>query len=202
VNSQIAVATKKVELRPGRVFYASNAASAEGNAMDVRVWNEAAESSTVSDYVIVGGPVSAVSLFDTRLAMKVQIANVAMHIADTWRRSIFTQLDNMLNDEEWSADEPLPNQASVRTFIRLITFLRFRKRPNIGFHAGHVLASWLEPNSRVTLECRADDEVRWAYALTSSPRVETGTGLCNVRRLPISLNATSPNEWLFDVEHK
>lgn len=144
------------------------------------------------------GVPNEVSMFESRLQAKVLISNVSMHIKDAWRTSLFRQLDDILDYAEWDTKDALPTEESIRTFLRMIIFLRFKKCPGLGVSNGHLLATWDHLDARLTIECKASDSVRWLVSHLVEDIREVGSGITIVQRLARMLHPYETYKWVFD----
>src|SRR5687768_13446267 len=75
---------------------------------------------------------TAQMLFDARADLKTRTASVAMHLQDDWRRYIFRQLDNLLDEDEWQTGDLVPQAQSYLTFLRMLLYLNPLKKPGLG----------------------------------------------------------------------
>ena len=198
-NQHIAfdLADRHPEFRRNLVTRPSLGASSDSESIDQRLRNLV----QFSPGAFVGlHPASTdleTTFFESRLRIKLLIANVAMHIKDAWRASLFRQLDDILDHDEWDSDDPLPRPDSVHTFLRLIIYLRFKKCPGLGFAHGDVVASWTDHDRRLTIECGRSDTVQWVLSHFPDGVQEITAGSTTVKRLPGVLAPYAPDEWLF-----
>ena len=110
---------------------------------------------------------------------------------------LLKQLDRLLTEEEWDADDTLPKIESWKTFARLLIYLNPQRMPGVGFHNGNAMASWLTEDIRITIECFPEDQVSWvASRLADGPR-EVSAGESHVRRVPAVLAAYNDKHWVF-----
>jgi hypothetical protein len=130
--------------------------------------------------------------------LKAHTASVAMHLTPEWRAGLFRQLDSLMAEENWEPADSLPNPASYATAMRLLIFLKRVERPGLGLtHDGDVILAWTAGCDRLTIECGADDAVRWvlSHTLADGSR-ERAAGFSTSRRLPAVLAAYDPEKWL------
>lgn len=101
-------------------------------------------------------------LFDRLVALKVHASQVAMHFADDWRSGLFSQLDCLLDEENWHFEDKLPQQESFRTLLRTVIYNEIRRRPGLGLSpAGNLIAAWTVERDRLTVECMVRDQLRY-----------------------------------------
>jgi hypothetical protein len=149
------------------------------------------------------GTVTEEGIFEARLQAKLVIANVAMHVRSEWRLSLFRQLDDILDINEWEPADPFPTSDSMRTFLRMIIYLRFRKCPGLGVSGGNIVAAWTEGDQRLTIECLPNDRMQWVFSKRLADSFEIGSGETFVTRLPevLSPYIGQPN-WVFDGQNQ
>jgi hypothetical protein len=112
------------------------------------------------------------TLFDALAAFKMRTSAVSMHIDLDWRDKLFRQLDNLLELDNWECEDIPPTLDSYSTFLRMLVFLRPRRRPGLGATGdGRLIATWTE------------DEL------------ERGAGLTAVHRLKEVLSPYRPARW-------
>lgn len=136
-----------------------------------------------------------------RFNFKTHVATVAMHLSSEWRASLFKQVDLLLcADEEWDDDEPLPEMTSWETFVRLVIHYRFRQRPSLSVYEGIICATWVNGDTRLTLECLPHDLVRWVGSRSIGEVREAAAGETTLKRLPDFLIPFSAADWLLDAQ--
>jgi hypothetical protein len=142
-------------------------------------------------------------LFEARAACKIRTASVAMHLDPDWRRKLFAQIDNLLSLEEWDEqDRPIVG-ASFATFLRMVLLIKAKRRPGLGAAAnGNVIAAWTVGRDRLTIECLANDEVRWVLVHYPNDERESGAGQTTLPRLLDVLNPYNPERWFADERPK
>lgn len=100
-------------------------------------------------------------LFSKRCDLKVAISRVAMHLSDARRVDLFKQIDDLLDDENWSDDDSLIDNFSFATFLRFVVYEGRLKRPALTVSpAGNIAASWFGDDHRLTVEFLRNDKIR------------------------------------------
>ena len=137
-------------------------------------------------------------LYDTRAAFKMYVASVAMHISMDDRARLFRQLDLLLDSEEWDSQDAPPTLASFQTYMRLMLTRRPTKQPSIGAtFDGHLIAAWQNERGRLTIECLANDRIRWSVIVTvEAAASEVGGGETVLARFGAVLEPYTPARWL------
>jgi hypothetical protein len=135
-------------------------------------------------------------VFDALAQAKILVAQVAMHLGKDERHRLFAQLDSLHDVSEWeSGDKPI-ERTSFATFIKLIVLLKPEVRPALGLaHSGNVIASWTKANNRLTMECFANDTVRWTLSRRLGERTERAAGESVVVRIADVLAPYQPERW-------
>lgn len=139
------------------------------------------------------------SLFQNRARLKVMTSTVAMHLSDPTRQWLFDALDELLDPEVWHEEDALIDANSFGTYLRLLTYRRSVKRASLGVsNGGNLLAAWVAPGHRLTMEFLPSDQVRWALSHGSGELKELATGQCGLRRLPAVLSPYDATPWFVD----
>jgi hypothetical protein len=145
----------------------------------------------------------AEKLYDALASFKVRTAAVAMHIDRDWRNRLFTQLDNLLNADNWEADDTPPTIASFSTLLRMLIYLKLRRRPGLGATSdGHIVAAWTNGGDRLTIECLPDDFVRLSLSVAIDAERERAAAVIPVGRLNQVLAPYNPARWFDNADSK
>jgi hypothetical protein len=124
-------------------------------------------------------------LFSSRAEAKILASRVAMYMKTEWRRKLYAQLDSLLDIDEWMEGETALAGDSFATFLRLMLLLRPAKRPGFGLSdAGNLLAMWGDGESRLSIECRTDDQVRFIASRPIRDERETAAIDTTLDRVP------------------
>jgi hypothetical protein len=138
-------------------------------------------------------------LFEARAAAKVLTSQVAMHFSAEDRQKLFLKLDALLSTEEWDRNDEVLEPSSFRTLLRLLLFLRPKNRPGLGLSFdGSILSVWRNGEDRLTLECLANDRIRWVLSKGSGENRESAAGLTTIERLLSRLEPYDPMSWFSD----
>ena len=142
-------------------------------------------------------------LYNARAACKVRTAAVAMHLDGDWRARFFRQLDNLMDIESWDKDDLPVTEPSFITLLRMLLFIRPKRRPGLGItNDGNIISAWTIGKNRLTLECRADDRVRWVVVIYDGEERESAAGEAYLPRLMDVLAPYKPQRWFADEESK
>jgi hypothetical protein len=137
-------------------------------------------------------------LFGALAFFKVKTAMLAAgHFSREKRDRLFRQLDSLLDIESWDSADPVPNEASFTTLLRMVLFLQGRP-PALGITgSGTFLATWTEGDDRLTIECQPEDHVRWVLIQNLDGQRESAAGETTIRRLPEVLRPYDPPQRWF-----
>jgi hypothetical protein len=149
----------------------------------------------ISNVPSVGGNLSEL-LANSRASFKVLVSQVSMHLGLDWLRKLFNQIDSLLDVEEWDPRDPPPSIATARTFIRMLLVLKVSRRPGIGVdNNGNLIAAWTVGSSRLTVECLADDKLRWVLAREMDGEIVRAAADGKIDQLKSFLAPYYPSVW-------
>lgn len=141
----------------------------------------------------------AAKVYDRLVDLKVSTSGLAMHLDSAWRAGLFKQLDHLLDADDWDFSDDLPALASFRTFLRLIIALGSVPRPSLGATAtGELIAVWVTGTDRLTIECMANDQVRWIVTKGTGQDRISGAGRNTAGTLMGYLKPYQPEIWFGD----
>lgn len=135
-------------------------------------------------------------LHDARVAFKIATNTVAMHFDRDWQRRFFTQLDAVMDAEEWDRQDELITEPAFRTLLRILLMLRGKRRPGLGVGPdGSIIAAWTAGPNRLTLECHPADTVRWIITQIIDGNPDTAAGQTKLAHLLERLTSFNPEQW-------
>lgn len=135
-------------------------------------------------------------LYDSRAFCKIKTSEVAMYLSDEWRKGFFSQLDNLMDIENWEEDDTPVISTSFTTLLRMLTLIKPERRPGLGSTSGgNIIAAWTTEKDRLTIECLAGDRVRWVLSRIINGVRESAAGEVQLPRLQAVLSPYSPNRW-------
>ena len=135
-------------------------------------------------------------LYDARAFCKIKTSEVAMYLPDEWRKGFFSQLDNLMDIENWEEDDAPVARESFNTLLRMLTLIKPVRRPGLGStSSGHIIAAWTNQTNRLTIECLPSDRVRWVLSHVIDGICESAAGEVQLIRLQAVLAPYSPNLW-------
>lgn len=135
-------------------------------------------------------------LFDTAADFKMFTSKVAMHLEPAWRTKLFSQLDSLLDPDEWDPEDLPPAALSFRTLLRMLLLLRPARKPGLGAdHEGHLIAAWTTDENRLTVTCLQGDQVRYVLKRKLPDEAVRSAGDCSIAFLPTALHAYEPHVW-------
>lgn len=135
-------------------------------------------------------------LYETLAAFKIHTAQIAMHISSRLRSKLFQQLDSLLGLEDWLHEDEPPSLASFSTFLRMMLSLKPLHQPGLGAtDDGHLVAMWTTGADRLTIECLANDRIRWVLSRRREGETESAAGSTDLSRLAEVLAPYNPTGW-------
>lgn len=145
------------------------------------------------------GRTMAERLYNALADAKVLTSKVAMHLNSEWRSRLFSQLDDLLNVEDWHDDDQPVLRTSFATFLRMVLYQNPARRPGLGVsHQGNLIGAWSAGTDRLTIEFMPNDLVRWVLSCEVDGEKERAAGETPVARLPDVLRPYSPERWFSD----
>ncbi|TPJ72961.1 hypothetical protein [Mesorhizobium sp. B2-6-2] len=138
-------------------------------------------------------------LENSKAVFKVTTNTVAMHLlSPEWRNLLFKQVDSLLELEEWHEDDKPIISGSSLTFVRMLIFLKARRPGLAATSDGNLVATWTTGDNRLTIICKPNDWIRWVVSTKTDAGCETAAGQTKIVRLPMVLEAYSPQQWFSD----
>lgn len=135
-------------------------------------------------------------LYDAKALCKIKTAEFAMYLSDDMRTRFFSQLDNLLDPDNWEDDDDPITIESFTTLLRMILFLEPSRRPGLGAtQNGNIIAAWTNEKDRLTVECFPNNKVRWVLSRYINDERESGAGETQLIRLPEVLSPYKPEHW-------
>jgi hypothetical protein len=135
-------------------------------------------------------------LYDAKAFCKIETSKVAMYFPNEWRKGFFSQLDNLMDIDNWEEDEKPVTKESFSTLLRMLTFIKPARRPGLGTtSSGNIIAAWTNEKDRLTIECLSKDRVRWVLSHIIDDIRESAAGEVQLTRLQVVLSPYSPNRW-------
>jgi hypothetical protein len=135
-------------------------------------------------------------LFDALSGFKVFTSQVAMHLDTDKRDRIFSQLNNLLDAEEWPDNDEPPEFDSYRTFLRLVLLTKPQSGPSIGVDSrGRLVAAWTSNSDRLTVECFPADRVRWVLSVHDDSERRTAAGDLSLKHFRSEIGPYRPERW-------
>ena len=121
-----------------------------------------------------------------------------MYLREEWITGLRSQLDDLMDPENWEEDDTPITDTSFTTFLRMILLLKPIRRPGIGSKSnGVIIAAWINGQDRLIIECLPDDKTRWFASHIVNGVCERGSGETQLVRLPDVLASYNPAQWFF-----
>jgi hypothetical protein len=144
----------------------------------------------------VEGQPHEVRVFEALAAAKILTSNVAVHLANEFRNSLFRQLDSLHDTGEWEDDDEPLNRSSFQTFLKAILAIKPERGPGLGLsRTGNLIAAWTTGRDRLTIEFLPNDQVRWVLSRYYDDEPVRIAGQMAVSRLFKELAAYEPARW-------
>jgi len=138
-------------------------------------------------------------LYNARALCKTKTAAVAMHLDVAWRSRFFSQLDSLMDFENWQKEDLPITEASFTTLLRMLLLIRPARRPGFGSTSGgNIIAAWTMEKDRLTIECLPHDEVRWVLSRYLDGDRESAAGQIALSRLLAVLAPYNRERWFAD----
>ncbi|WP_020161289.1 hypothetical protein [Methylobacter marinus] len=139
-------------------------------------------------------------LFEARASCKIKTAAVAMYLPSEWRSRFFSQLDDLMDAENWEDDDTPITEASFATLLRMLLLIWPVRRPGLGATSeGHIIATWSIEKDRLTIECLPGDRIRWVVNKYIEGNRESAAGDIPLTRLNAVLAPYDPECWFVDA---
>lgn len=135
-------------------------------------------------------------LFDAKAGCKIKISEVSMYFPDEWRKGLYSQLDSLMDSENWEEDETPVTTVSFSTLLRMLALIKPTRRPGLASSsAGNIIAAWSSGESRLTIECLPGDSVRWVLSHIVDGIRESAAGVVQLTRVQAVLSPYNPDRW-------
>ena len=127
------------------------------------------ESPRASDANVVAPSSLEDRLFDNAAELKIALSRIVMHLAPEWRAVIFSQLDTLLDLNNWQDDLAFIQKSTFMTFLRFIIFAAPTRLPSLGVGStGHILAAWKNGDQHIAVEFLPDDKAAATFVKQSA----------------------------------
>ena len=144
----------------------------------------------------------AAQLFEVRSSLKILTATVAMHLSEAWRKSLFRQMDDILDQDAWDSGlDALPTADGFRTLLRLIIYLKIERRPGLGIaNNGDSVATWDRGTNRLTIQCSPLDRITYIASVENAPNTprDLVAGKTSIELLRKRLDPFDPGQWFYE----
>jgi hypothetical protein len=135
-------------------------------------------------------------LYDARALCKIKTSEISMHLDNEWRRRFFSQLDNLMDIENWEDDDAPITVSSFTTLLRMLTAIKPVRRPGLGATSeGNIIAAWTVGSDRLTIQCLPEDRARWVLSRVIDGSRESAAGESGLTRLEAVLSPYNPEIW-------
>jgi hypothetical protein len=105
-------------------------------------------------------------LFDSAVSLKVALSKYAMHLSQKQRQKTFSEIDRLLDIEDWDEEDRLPKSASFVDFFKWIVYSKEADWTSFGLSdAGNLLAAWKIGGSLLTANFLGNGTALWTARL-------------------------------------
>lgn len=123
-------------------------------------------------------------LFRNRADLKILASQVAMHLSNEVRCTLFSAIDWLLDYAEWEDESSQIDENAFRSYLRFMIFARPRRFPNLGVGPnGILLAGWHKDEKSVHAEFLPEDRCMAVVKFSSARGPETFAWRGHVARL-------------------
>lgn len=121
-------------------------------------------------------------LFDVLVNLKVAVSKYSMHIARAERDRLFSQLDDLLSDEDWDEEDELPRSESFLDFLKWAIFSRQYRFASFGLSdEGFILCAIKSDRTLITANFVGDGHVYWSARVCFEGEIELTAGKASLR---------------------
>jgi hypothetical protein len=125
------------------------------------------KSPRISDAKVPVRPFSlAEQLFDNAAELKIAASQVAMHLKQEWRETIFKQLNRLLDFDSWQDDSAFIQKPTFLTFLRFVLYASPTRLASLGVGPnGNILAAWNYGGQQIAVEFLSDDQAAASFVI-------------------------------------
>ncbi len=99
-------------------------------------------------------------LYNNAAELKKDFSVYAVHLNASWRKIVFSQLDELLDLDAWSEDSAFLSVGSFRTFLRFLAYAKPLRMPSLGVdHQGNLITAWIDDPKRLFATFLSRDRV-------------------------------------------
>ena len=121
------------------------------------------------------------TIFNSLVELKVGVAQYAMHLTSDVRAKLFTNLDEIINTEEWYEEDVLPQFSSFRDFLKWTIYSKRFNWTSIGISdEGNILVAWKSAKALLTARYDGEGRVWWTVAVNSDDEKDFAAGDCSL----------------------
>ena len=123
-------------------------------------------------------------LFRNRADLKILASQVAMHLSNEVRCTLFSAIDRLLDHAEWEDESSQIDENAFRSYLRFMIFARPRRFPNLGVGPnGTLLVGWHNDEKSIHAEFLPEDKCMAVIKFSSARGPETIAWRGHVARL-------------------
>jgi hypothetical protein len=117
---------------------------------------------TTSLHRAVTAKTFAEAIFNSLVELKVGVAQYAMHLSSNVRSKLFSDLDDVINVDDWYEGDTLPRAPSFRDFLKWTIYSKRFNWTSIGVSdEGDILVAWRSDNAMIAARYDGYGRVWW-----------------------------------------
>jgi hypothetical protein len=133
--------------------------------------------------VVRSSPLQSIdaTIFNSLVELKVGVAQYAMHLSPEIRAKIFSDLDEIINVEDWYEEDALPRFSSFRDFLKWTIYSKRFNWTSIGISdEGNILVAWKSTKALLTARYDGEGRVWWTATIYSDEENNFAAGDCSL----------------------
>ena len=130
------------------------------------------------------------------------LSQIVMHLAPEWRAVIFSQLDTLLDLNNWQNDLAFIQKSTFMTFLRFIVFAAPTRLPSLGVGStGHILAAWNNGDQHIAVEFLPADKAAASFVKQGARSKEALTWRGHVADLKLFIEDNGMSGFFETIPH-
>jgi hypothetical protein len=119
------------------------------------------------------------------------------HLNAEFKNQFFSQIDWLLDSEDWDEDDLLANEKSFVTLIKFILNSNPKQAPFLTLtDSGNLVGTWINKENKFRLECFENDSTNWFVSIQENDGYERAMGESrSIKRLIDSVKPYKAGGW-------